>query len=332
MKTKVVSLDTLSERTREMILSNLNSDIEVVFFDSYEESVAELNSADVLVTFTRGIPKSVIDNATSCRLIQKLGAGVNNIDIKAASERGIPVCNIKGGNSRAVAEHTILLMMALYRQIIVAHNEIVKEDKWLKTELRDNSFQLSYKKVGLIGFGAIGRSVSKILQGFGCDVRYFDLYRLSEDEERTLQVQFVGLEELISSSDVISLHIPLTEETYHLIDSDALSKMKNTVVIVNTCRGGVIDEEALYAHLKNGRMLGAGLDVFETEPVPAGHPLKTLNNVVLTPHFAGGTVEAIDAVTGRACANINHFLVHGSLPNPLDVVNLVELQANGFFQ
>jgi D-3-phosphoglycerate dehydrogenase len=324
-KKKVVSLDKISNKMKDLIQSKLDPGFEIVFCENDKEVENHISTADVLITFTRGISREWLEKAEACRFIQKLGAGVNNIDLETATKKGIPVSNTKGGNARSVAEHAVLLMMAVYKQLIVADNEIVYEGNWLKTELRDNSYELSNKKVGLVAFGNIGKEVAKILQGFQCDVRYYDVYRLTAEQETELNVRFMELDQLLADSDVISLHAPLNEQTYHLINEEKLKLMKPTSILINTCRGGIVDEEALYRCLNNRQILGAGLDVFEKEPVDQSHPLTTLNNIVLTPHIGGGTVEAMQNVIDKACRNINHFLLCESFYDQADVVNLSAL-------
>lgn len=323
---KVVSLDKLSDKMKHLIHSKLDPAIEIVFCENDSDREVHISSGDVLITFTKGISKEWIEKANQCRFIQKLGAGVNNIDMDTASSRGIPVSNTKGQNARSVAEHTILLMMSVYKQIITAHNEIAYKGNWLKTELRDRSYELSYKKVGLVGFGAIGKEVANLLRGFQCDIRYYDVYRLSDEQETNANVSFMELDPLLAESDVISLHVPLNQHTYHLINEEKLKHMKSTAILINTCRGGIVDEQALYQVLKSRKILGAGLDVFEKEPLEQNDLLTTLNNVVLTPHIGGGTVEAMENVVDKACRNIHHFLVNGVPYDEADVVNLSALK------
>ncbi|MBP1155849.1 phosphoglycerate dehydrogenase-like enzyme [Paenibacillus sp. PvR052] len=323
--TKVVSLDKLSDKMKLLIQSKLNPNVEIVFCEQESDREVHISSADVLITFTKGISKVWLEKASACRFIQKLGAGVNNIDMETASRKGIPVSNTKGLNARSVAEHAVLLMMSVYKQLITAHNEIVYKGNWLKTELRDRSHELTRKKIGLVGFGAIGKEVANILQGFQCDVRYYDVYRLTAEQERNVNVSFMELDPLLAESDVISLHVPLNEHTYHLINEEKLKLMKPTTILINTCRGGIVDEKALFQYLSSRRILGAGLDVFEKEPVDRNDPLTTLNNIVLTPHIGGGTVEAMENVVDKACRNINHFMVNGAPYDESDVVNLAAL-------
>nr|WP_285874248.1 2-hydroxyacid dehydrogenase [Halalkalibacter oceani] len=314
-------MDRVSPKMEMLSREYVNEQTEIIFCKNDRDREEHIATADVLVTFTNGISKDWIEKAERCRFIQKLGAGVNNIDIKEASKRGIPVANTVGLNATSVAEHTVMLMLATYKHLVQAHTAIAKESRWLKTELRDRSYELSYKKIGLIGFGNIGKKVSQLLSGFQCDVSYFDILRLTEKEEEELGISYKTVDELVTSCDVISLHVPLTEKTRHLIDEKKLAMMKPEAILVNTCRGGIVDEHALYQALKSGRLTGAGLDVFENEPIDQSHLLTGLPNVIVTPHIGGGTNEAMEAVASEAYYNINAFLYEGALGDVKNVVN-----------
>jgi phosphoglycerate dehydrogenase-like enzyme len=326
---KLVCMDKLSSKMKMLILKNVSDNIKVFFCESKEDTETHIGTADVLITFTHGISKEWIEQAESCKFIQKLGAGVNNIDIMGASKKGIPISNTRGLNARSVAEHAVLMMLALYKHLITAHNNIVQQGIWLKTGLRDFSYELTNKKVGLIGVGNIGREVVKLLKGFGCEIFYYDVNRLSTEEESQLEIQYTDVDTLIESADVITLHVPLNKDTYHLINADNLGKMKSNAILINTCRGGVVDEEALYHVLTNRKILGAGFDVFEQEPIDSTHRFTPLDNVVLTPHIGGGTVEAMEKVIEKACNNINFFLSQGYYLDETDVVNLTEIKKIG---
>jgi phosphoglycerate dehydrogenase-like enzyme len=319
-------MDNLSKRMESLLLEQLSKDIDIIFSRDRTDWEKHISTAEVLITFTQGISKEWIEKADTCIFIQKLGAGVNNIDLVEASKRNIPVANAPGLNSTAVAEHAVILMLSVFKHLVTAHNHIAQKGEWLKTQLRDQSYQLSYKKVGLIGFGNIGREVRRLLKGFECEISYYDMYRLPPEEEEELGVIYKDINELIQESDVVSLHVPLNQYTHHLMNEQRLKMMKKTAVLINTCRGGVIDEDALYEVLKSGQLTGAGLDVFETEPINQDNKLASLSNVILTPHIGGGTNEAMEAVIQKASRNINSILSSGRVPNEKDIVNLKELQ------
>ncbi|WP_209124590.1 2-hydroxyacid dehydrogenase [Alkalihalobacillus sp. BA299] len=325
IKNKIVCMDTLSEKMKFLLKKYVPENSELIFCENDQETEEHIASAKVLLTFTKGISKEWIKKADACKWIQKLGAGVNNIDIDEASKRGILVANAKGMNSRSVAEHAVLLMLSVFKHLIPAHNGIVYHGEWLKTGLRDFSYELSNKKVGLIGLGDIGKHVANLVKGFGCQVFYYDIARLSPEKEEDLEITFLDMDTILKSTDVVSLHVPLTKETYHLINKERLSLMKETAILINTCRGGVIDENSLYEALVNRKILGAGIDVFAHEPVSQHHKLASLENVVLTPHIGGGTVEAMEAVIKKSCSNINSFLINNHYENINDVINIEKI-------
>jgi phosphoglycerate dehydrogenase-like enzyme len=318
-------MDKISERMESLCRGYLGELSELVFCKDDSDREKHISSANVLVTFTEGVSRKWLEKAESCVLIQKLGAGVNNIDIEGATNRNIQVSNTVGLNATSVAEHSVLLMAATLKHLVTAHNKIVQEGIWLKTGLRDRSYELSYKKVGLVGFGNIGRQVKRILSGYGCEVFYYDIYRLPPEEEKALGVKYMEIDSLIEEADIVSLHVPLNKHTYHLLNEDRLRRMKKTAVLINTCRGGVVDEKALYEVLSSGHLTGAGLDVFESEPITNEHLLASLPNVILTPHIGGGTKEAMEAVIQKACENINSVLHDGTVTNEDSVVNRKEL-------
>ncbi|MCP8615666.1 2-hydroxyacid dehydrogenase [Salirhabdus salicampi] len=318
----ILVMDPLSPKMEQFIRQNLPDHYEIIFCNEEKDRNEYISMADVLVTFTQGISKDWLERAERCQFIQKLGAGVNNIDINGANTRAIPVANTSGLNATAVAELTITLMLASLRHVITAHNQITNEGVWLKTGLRDFSYQLTGKNVGLIGLGNIGRKVAQLTKGFDCNILYYDTRRLSFKEEETLQVNYCSLDRLLTESDVVSLHVPRIKETYHLINEERLNLMKPTSVLINTCRGGVVDEEALYEALYSKKILAAGLDVFEKEPINQGHNLASLPNVILTPHFGGGTVEAMELVASKACKNIVAYVEQGKFADEKDIVNL----------
>jgi len=326
-KDVVLVVDGISSKTKEFSRRYIVTDAEVVFADGDPGIIDQyLETAKVLVTSTKGIPPEMLSKAKNCVYIQKYGAGVNNIDIGQATDRNIPVGNVPATNSRSVAEYTLTLLLAVYKQIIKAHNELTQNGKWLKTVLRDNNHELTGKTVGLIGLGNIGKHLRRLLVGFDCRVIYFDAFRLPSDQERELGVEFMEIDDLLALSDVVSLHCPLTEETHHLIDDHRISRMKPGAVLLNCARGGVVDEKALYEALKTGKLSGAGIDTFENEPADNTHPFCSLPNVVLSPHNGGGTVEAVEAVVKGASENINSMLQSGTIAQKKYIVNLTNIK------
>ena len=201
----------------------------------------------------------------------------------------MPICNNGGANSTAVAEHALMLMLAVSRRLVWQHASVAA-GRWRGNDLAGTKlFELRGKTLGIVGLGAIGKKVARLAAAFGMAVLYYDLHRLSEDAEDALGVRFRLLNEVLRASDIVSLHVPLTPASRRMIGAGELALMKPTAYLINTCRGPVVDEAALAAALSGGGIAGAGLDVFDEEPPPADNPLFRLDNVVLTPHFAGPT-------------------------------------------
>jgi phosphoglycerate dehydrogenase-like enzyme len=327
-KKKVLVVDKISPKTRLLSRKYLTPEAEIFFYDKDSDVEEHIATADVLITSTKGVSKELLARAPKCIMIQKYGAGVNNIAIDEATKRGIPVgYSGAGQNSRSVAEYAVMLMLAVCKHITTAHGKLVGEGLWLKAVLRDTCYELSYKKVGIIGLGNIGRQVVALLRGFQCEISYYDVFHLPAEQEEKLGVRFAGLDALLRESDVVSLHAPLTDQTRHLMNEERLRTMKPTAILINTSRGSLVDEKALVRVLESGHLLGAGIDVYETEPIDQHHPLAKIERVVLSPHNGGGTNEAIEAVVRDACQNINSILIEGRIANEKAIVNMKELAA-----
>jgi glyoxylate reductase/D-3-phosphoglycerate dehydrogenase len=258
------------------------------------QCVEALKSADYLVGFVDMLVKdSLYAGAPKLKLIQLLSAGYDRADLAAARKAKVPISNNGGANSVAVSEHALLLMLAVSRKLIQQHANVTG-GRW-----RGNSVpkvnELRGKTLGIIGLGTIGKKTARLAQAFGVIVTYYDIARITEAEEDALNVRFRLLPEIVSKSDIISLHVPLNDTTRHLLGAAEIARMKPTALIINTSRGPVIDETAMHAALAAGKIGGAGLDVFDEEPPPANNPLFTLDNVVLTAHLAGPTWESNEA-------------------------------------
>ena len=225
------------------------------------------------------------------RLVQLLSAGYDRVDIESARKAKIPVANNGGANALAVSEHAIMLMLAVLKRLIRFHNDVVA-GKWrVGNQDEGRVYELGGKTVGIVGLGNIGKKVARRASAFDARVQYYDIARLTEHEEDALGVRFVLFDELLRTSDIVTLHVPLDDSTRNLIGRRELALMKPTAILVNTCRGPVVDEDALHAALKQGKIVGAGLDVMVEEPPKPNHPLFSLPNVTLTPHSAGPTWE-----------------------------------------
>ena len=242
-------------------------------------------------------------NAPRLRLLQLLSAGYDAIDLDAARAAGVPVCNNGGANAISVSEHAIMLMLTVARRVVWQHDSVTA-GRWRGNGPAPRMYELSGKTLGIIGLGNIGKKTARLAKAFGMNIIYTDIKRLSEDEADQAGVKFRVLRELLRESDVVSLHTPLNASTRHLIGKAELEEMKPEAILVNTARGPVIDEKALYEHLSAGKIFGAGLDVFDQEPPPADNPLFKLDNVVLTAHFAGPTWDNHSARFRNAFDNI----------------------------
>lgn len=260
-----------------------------------------LPDCDVLWHVLQPCTADMIAAAPRLKLIQKIGVGVNTIDLDAAKQRGIPVCNLPGTNARAVAELTLGLMLSVLRRI-PAFDRGLRSGVWNDTGLRDGIGELGGRTVGLVGFGAIPHILAPILVAMGCSVIY--TARTKTDDAFA---SYRSFDDLLAEADVVSLHLPLTPDTEHVIDTASLARMKPGAILINTGRGGLVDQTALVAALAAGQIAGAGLDVFAVEPLLPGHPLLDLPNLVLTPHVAWlttGTFERSFALAAENCRRI----------------------------
>lgn len=241
----------------------------------------------VCVQFTP-LSRRFIEAATSLKVIGVLRGGTENVDVEFATGRGISVMNTPGRNARAVAECALGMILSEVRNIARSH-AYLKQGQWRRTFPNSDSIpELCGKTVGLVGYGAVGRLVAGYLEAFGSRILAFDPFASGD----TAPAELVDLETLLRRSDVISIHARLTEESRHLIGRDQLAIMKPTAVLVNTARSGLVDEAALIEALTERRIVGAALDVFDTEPLPPDHPVLKLDNVTICPHIAGSTIDA----------------------------------------
>ena len=249
----------------------------------------KIGNFDIVVVRSRTkITKEMIDRANKCKIIARVGVGLDNIDVGAAKTKEIRVINAVEGAMNAVAELVLGLMLSLAREIPRADREI-RNGKWLKKELMGT--ELSGKYLGIVGLGNIGKKLAKHARALNMNIIGYDVIPIPEDFSREVSLIKSDLDTLISSADYISFHVPFTESTHHLVNSQLLAKMKKNACLINTSRGEIIDENALYDALKEGKIAGAALDVFESEPA-TGNKLATLPNVICTPHIGAQTKEA----------------------------------------
>jgi D-3-phosphoglycerate dehydrogenase len=284
-----------------------------------EEMIEECKDVDaILSTILAPVTKQVIQNARKLKIIAQQGLGVDHIDIKAATEHKIFVTNTPV-HHHTVAEHTLALMLSLAKQIPFMQNH-VKRGGWRDEKYK--TVELYGKTVGIIGLGRIGFWVARKLQGFGVNILVYDPYvpMVSTTEEmfKIMGIEIVDLETLLQKSDFITIHCALTPETRGIIGEKELKKMKNNAFLINAARGPIVDEKALHRALKEGWIAGAGLDVYEEEPLKPSDPLVSLENIVFTPHIAGVTRESLERVTLTAIEDTKRVL-RGE--NPLYRVN-----------
>jgi phosphoglycerate dehydrogenase-like enzyme len=256
----------------------------------YERLLPEI---EVLWHVLKPVTAQDIEKAGRLRLIQKIGIGVNTIDVEAAKRRGIAVCNLPGSNSRAVAEMALLLMLACLRRLPQLHSAVTNHDWKSAWQLQDEFGELGGRTVGLLGYGAVPRLLAPMLEAMGAKVLYWS--RSASNTE---------LDSLLSQSDIVSLHLPLTPETRGFLD---IGKMKRGAILINTARGGLVDQAALVESLRSGHLAAAGLDVFAEEPPAAGEPLLSLSNVICAPHLAWLTSETLGRSLAAAAENVRRL-------------------------
>src|SRR5437868_2809372 len=276
---------------------------------------SHLESADALIVRSAvDVNAALLEHAHKLRVIGRAGVGVDNIDLEAATRKGIAVMNTPGANAVAVAEHTLGLMLALARHLCRA-NDLTRAGKWEKKSLQGT--ELRGKTLGIVGLGRIGMEVARRARAFGMQVIAHDPF-VSTAVVREQGIGLTGLDDIYAKSDYLSLHVGLTPQTTRMINAESLSKMKKGVRLVNCARGELVDSAALAHAIKSGHVAGAALDVFEEEP-PKGSPLLALENVIATPHIAGSTHEAQEAVGYQIALQVKEYLKHGVIQNAVNV-------------
>jgi lactate dehydrogenase-like 2-hydroxyacid dehydrogenase len=309
--------------------STFPADWEFIYVDyGYSDDDALSAGADadfILVDAVCPVSRYVIENMPDLKLIHSEGVAYNQIDIDAADERGIFVCNNAGVNSSAVAEQAVLLMLALLRRLAEGDQMVRNNQQALAKSsfILEGIHELGSCHVGLVGFGSIGKATAKLLRAFGCRVSYYSRSRLSQEEESQYPVTYLALQDLVRDCDIISLHLPVTPETIGFVNEDFLRGMKNTSFLINTARGEIVDQFALSKALAEGIIAGAGIDTLYPEPVLPENPLLHLPDamkykVIFSPHIAGTTYE----VFCRIHANIwNNFQSVCEGKRPEHIVN-----------
>ncbi len=304
---KVLISDALSENGVK-ILRDSGLDVDVNTKLSNEElqgKIAQYNG--LVIRSATKVNEKVIEAATNLRVIGRAGSGVDNVDLSAATKRGIVVMNTPGGNTITTAEHAFAMMLALARKIPQA-TASMKAGKWEKSKFM--GMELQEKVLGIIGLGQIGSYLVKLAQGASMKVIANDPY-LAEDRAHEMGVELVSLSELYRRADILSLHTTMTSETKHMIGVEAINQMKDGVRIVNCARGGLVDESALVEALTSGKVAGAAFDVFEKEPCAPDHPLLGLDNMIFTPHIGASTTEAQESVAISIAEQVVEYLTRG---------------------
>ena len=268
-------------------------EIEVVEVDTQKKFDA-LTEADAIVLRILKMPKEVVARIKGLKMIMRWGAGFDSVDIEEAGKHGIYVCNTPGANAYAVAELTVTLMLAVGRKLI-CHDRAIHQGEWSKNTFLNLTRTLNNKVVGIIGGGNIGRQVASRVQAFGSTVQYYDPFRLPEEMEEKLHMKYVGLEELIRTSDVITLHVPLMDSTRHMIGEKEIEKMKDGAILINVARGGLMDDEAVVNAVNSGKLSGAGIDCVE---------ILENSNIIVTPHVGGGSADISDVMFPMITENI----------------------------
>jgi D-3-phosphoglycerate dehydrogenase len=307
---RVVVTDHVSESGLAPLLEDARFEVSRIDDSASDAFRAALASADGLVVRSATkVSREMMAGSPRLKVVGRAGVGVDNIDLTAASERGIAVLNSPAGNTVAAAELTMALILAVVRRVAEADRSM-RTGKWERSKLR--GVQLKDRTLGLVGAGRIGSEVAARCRAFGMKVIVYDPY-LTAERADDLGLALTDLGDVLSHADIISLHVPLTGETRHLIDETAISRMRRGAFVVNVSRGGVVDEEALARALVEGHLAGAALDVFESEPLSSDSPLLGLPNVVLTPHLGASTVEAQELVAREIAESVRDALALGDL-------------------
>lgn len=315
---KIAVLDRCTVTNGDVSFAPMEAVGEITYYDVLPpERIAEaIGDRDAVVVNKANITAEIMDACPNLKFIGLFATGYNNIDTVAAAQRGIAVCNVPGYSTQSVAQHTIALMLHFASRVDEYAASVARGD-WANAAtfsyLSFPSRELAGQTLGIYGYGNIGREVAKIALAFGMKV----IATVRTPRAAEVGVEYVTVEELFARSDYLSLHCPLTEQTRHLVNAQTLSLMKPTAYIINTARGGVIEEDALVDALNSGRLAGAGIDVLDREPMRPGHPYLTAKNCYITPHVAWGTIDARTRLIDMVADNLRAF----EAGNPINRVN-----------
>ena len=279
----------------------------------------KLKDVDGILVRTAEINKNVLSKITNLKIVARHGVGYDNIDVQFLNKNKIAMAITGKANSNSVAEHVITMLLCLTKNIFES-DKLVKSGRFQEKSSLPNFFELFNKKILILGFGRIGKALAKRCAGFEMEVYVNDPF-ISDNEIKDFNYIPINIEEGFKNADYISIHLPLNTETKDLISFNEFKIFKSNLILINTARGGIINEEALYQALKNKRILGAGLDVFEKEPPLENHKLFTLDNTILTPHNAALTLECRKRMSVESCENIVNFLMKNKNLNRSNIIN-----------
>lgn len=314
-KCQVIAADNISRSGLVPLTSDVRFDILIA--DDWDQAklLESLKTAHGLIVRSKTkVTRELIEAAPNLRVIGRAGVGVDNIDLDAATERGIPVINAPAGNTISAAELTMTLILAVARKVASADRS-VREGEWARSRFAGT--ELRGKTLALIGAGRIGSEVGKRAQSFGMRTLVFDPY-LTSERAAELGLERVSFEDALAWADVLSLHVPLTDATRGMIGAEQMEAMKDSAFLINVARGGVVDEDALVAALENGTLAGAALDVYVTEPLPQDSTLRGAPNLTLTPHLGASTAEAQELVATEIAEGVRDALMEGDLSKALN--------------
>jgi D-3-phosphoglycerate dehydrogenase len=328
VKTRIVDVSSFDDELWEKMIAGA---FDPVRFDlvragrgASEDDICELvRDASILMTdpfHFQPVTRRIIEAADSLRLVQCYTIGFDDVDLVAARERGVPVANAAGTLSKPIAEYVITVALYLIKSLDFARSEM-SMGNWVQPQMVQGSrvpLELGVLTLGIVGAGGIGREVARLAKGFGTRILYHNRNKLPEEMERELGLEYSSLDDLLESSDVLSISVPLTDETKGMIGAEEIARMKEGAVLVNTARGEVVDYDALAEALKSGRLRGAAVDVFENEPDIWDCPMLGLDNVILTPHSSAGSTESARRCMEKVAENLGRFYEGKPL---LNVVN-----------
>jgi len=290
---QVVFVTEMDQHTVSRVLEPAPAHYQVQFCHPEDDNrlVELMHNAEFVIEFgSIGPSDTALRAGQHVKLIQLVSAGFEHLNTTLCQELGIPVANNGGANATDVAEHAVMLMLAVYRRL-VEQDANVRHGRYTGIDTGTCTYTLRGKTIGLVGLGNIGRATASLLGSFGTRLLYADQSRAPTNVEQDLGLEFVSLTSLLEQSDIVSLHTPLDDSTRNLISSEELGRMKSDAVLINTCRGGVVDQQALTKALQQHQIRAAGLDVQAQEPVDPDDPLLSLDNIILTPHIAGVTAD-----------------------------------------